>query len=105
MPPFSYKRASSLSEAAQLLADPTAQALGGSTDLLVGIDENISAPSTLVDLRTIDGSDALTWAADGGLRIGASARVDDVAKDIQVRERFPALAQACDAVGSPALRN
>ena len=102
---FSYQRATSFSEAASLLADTGAQPLGGGTDLLVSIEEGIAAPSTLVDLRSIAGGDALAWSADGALRIAAAARVADLAGDARVREHFPALAQACAVVGSPALRN
>jgi xanthine dehydrogenase YagS FAD-binding subunit len=43
--------------------------------------------------------------ADGVLRIGAATRVAELAQDPTVGERFPALAQACDSVGTPALRN
>jgi xanthine dehydrogenase YagS FAD-binding subunit len=100
-----YKRASSFSDAAALLADASAQPLGGGTDLLVCIDEGIMAASTLVDLRSIDGGDAIDWSGDGGLRIGAAARISDIARDARVRDRFPALAQACEVVGSPALRH
>lgn len=47
----------------------------------------------------------MEWRADGSLRIGAAARVADIAADSLVREHFPVLAEACDVVGSPALRN
>ena len=105
MRPFSYQRATSLSEAARFLADPSAQALGGGTDLLVCIEEGIAAPSTLVDLRAIEGSDEIALTDDGGLRIAASARVHAVATHSLVRERFPVLAEACAVVGSLALRH
>jgi xanthine dehydrogenase YagS FAD-binding subunit len=103
--PFSYQRATSFDEAGKLLAQPDAQALGGGTDLLVCIEEGLAAPSTLIDLRSIAGSDAIATLTDGGARIGAAARIHDIARHALVAERFPALAQACDAVGSPALRN
>jgi xanthine dehydrogenase YagS FAD-binding subunit len=102
---FSYQRASSFAEAADLLGRPDAQALGGGTDLLVCIEEGIVAPTTLVDLRAVEGGDAITTLPDGGLRIAAAARVQEIAGDARVRDAFPALAQACDVVGSPALRN
>lgn len=102
---FSYQRAKSFAEAAALLGHPDAQPLGGGTDLLVCIEEGIASPSALVDLRTIDGSNLLTALPDGGLRIAAAARVHDIARDPHVRERFPALSLACEAVGSPALRH
>jgi len=79
--------------------------LGGGTDLLVCIEEGISAPSTLVDLRFVDGGDEISWSASSGLRIGASTRLHDIAREPRMRDEFPALAEACEVVGSPALRN
>jgi len=62
------------------------------------------SPLNVVDLRGVADSRGLVWSGNGGLRIGASARIDDLATDARVRERFASLAQACAAVGSPALR-
>jgi xanthine dehydrogenase YagS FAD-binding subunit len=39
------------------------------------------------------------------MRIGAATRIATIAEDPKVVDRFPALAQACESVGSPALRN
>lgn len=82
-----------------------AHALGGGTDLLVVLREGILRPERLVDLRSVPSSDALAWSADGTLHIGASATIASIAADDRVRRDFAALADACDAVGSPALRN
>jgi xanthine dehydrogenase YagS FAD-binding subunit len=103
--PFAYRRAKSFAEASELLGLSDTQPLGGGTDLLVCIEEGLEAPATLVDLRSILGSEAITALPDGGLRISAAARIHDVARHPDVRQRFVALAQACEAVGSPALRH
>jgi len=63
------------------------------------------APTSLVDIRTIALSDAIIWSPNGDLRIGAAARLHDVATDSRIAEDFPALAAACEVVGSPALRH
>ncbi len=39
------------------------------------------------------------------VRIGAAVRIADIADDVRVRAHFPALAMACESVGSLALRN
>ncbi len=104
MTPFSYHRAVSLDDAAGRLARDGAAPLGGGTDLLVTVAEGIAAPREVVDLRAVDGGADLTRGTDGSLRIGAAARLHDIARHADVRERWPALAQACDAVGSPTLR-
>ncbi|HEX8943524.1 MAG TPA: xanthine dehydrogenase family protein subunit M [Gemmatimonadaceae bacterium] len=103
--PFLYQRATSVDDAARRLAAPGAMSLGGGTDLLVAIAEEISRPDVLIDLRTIPDSAGVRVLGDGSLRIGASTRVADLADDPLVRDRFPALAQACDVVGTPALRH
>jgi xanthine dehydrogenase YagS FAD-binding subunit len=103
--PFSYQRATSLDDAARRLVGPGAMPLGGGTDLLVAIAEEISLPDVLVDLRTIPGSGDVHLLDDGSVRIGASTRVADLAGNALLRERFPALAQSCDVVGTPALRH
>ena len=103
--PFRYSPASSIDDAAQQLARAGAVSLGGGTDLLVAIEEGLVRPETLVDLRGIDGGDAIEETDDGGVRIGAMARLADIASHSIVRGRFPVLAEACDAVATPALRN
>lgn len=101
---FSYQRPTTFAEAAELLGDSDASPLGGGTDLLVSIAEGIAAPGTLVDLRSIEGNDTIA-SQDAGMRIGAAVGVQQLARNPVVRLQYPALAQACDAVGSPALRN
>lgn len=105
MRPFSYRRAGTFSEATRLLAQPGSLPLGGGTDLLVLMEEGLASPNTLVDLRSARDAESIAALPDGGLRIGAVTPLSDVASHPEIRKRFAALAQACDAVGSPALRN
>src|SRR5262249_34747143 len=100
-----YRRATSIRDAAEQLAQPGAVSLGGGTDLLVAIAEEISQPNLFVDLRGIPESAGIRFTDSGDVRIGASTRVADVARDSIIRERFPALAQAAEVVGTPALRH
>jgi xanthine dehydrogenase YagS FAD-binding subunit len=72
---------------------------------LASIDDGLVAPLSVVDLCGVAEGRGLVWSVGGGLRIGASARIHDLAREARVREQFPALAQACAAVGSPALRH
>lgn len=102
---FTYHKPASLDDAVASLARAHAYPLGGGTDLLVGIEEGIAMPESVVDLRGIGGFDDITVLPDGSLRIGAAARVADIASHQAVRERFPVLAEACAAVGTPALRD
>ena len=103
--PFTYHRAASLDEAAQLLARPNAHPLGGGTDLLPGIEDGLVTPGSVVDLRGLSGAASIETLPDGSVAIGAAATLRDIADEAVIRERFPALAGACEVVGSPALRN
>jgi xanthine dehydrogenase YagS FAD-binding subunit len=102
--PFALHRATSREEAASLLAADGAMPLGGGTDLLVLIDEDLARPASLVDLRYLPGFRQIESLPGGGVRIGAGTRVDDLARDPVIRSQYPALAEACAAVGTPALR-
>jgi xanthine dehydrogenase YagS FAD-binding subunit len=103
--PFTYHRAVSLADAVERLAAPGTLPLGGGTDLLVSLKEGLARPAAVVDLRDIPGARAVTEEPDGGVRIGAAARVNDLARHRFLRERFAALAEACASVGTPALRH
>jgi xanthine dehydrogenase YagS FAD-binding subunit len=103
--PFSYHAATSVADAVARLAQAGAMPLGGGTDLLVLVGEGLATPEALVDLRHLPGARGVTERSDGTVRIGAATRVSELAKEPILRERFPALALACEAVGTPALRN
>jgi len=103
--PFAYARASSSDDADQRLAATGAAPLGGGTDLLVCIREALAHPETLVDLTRIPDARAVILRDDGSIRIGGSVRLSELTRHPNVRERFAALAQASESVGTPALRN
>jgi xanthine dehydrogenase YagS FAD-binding subunit len=105
MHPFAYHAADSLADAVRSLADVGTTPLGGGTDLLVLIEEGLATPNVLVDLRRLPGARGVTVESDGVVRVGGATRLSELAQNAIVRDRFPALAQACEAVGTPALRN
>jgi xanthine dehydrogenase YagS FAD-binding subunit len=100
-----YHRPTDAPAAIGLLAKDDAHALGGGTDLLVTMREGLVRPARIVDLRGIAEGSAITWGADGSLTLGSSVTIAAIAEHPRVREHFPALAMACESVGSPALRN
>ena len=101
---FVYGRATSNDDADRQLAEPGAAPLGGGTDLVVCMRENLARPDRLVDLTRIPDARAIEWKQDGSLRVGGSVRLATLIADPLVRDRFGALAQACESVGTPALR-
>ncbi len=104
MHPFSYHLAESAADAVRALAVPAAAPLGGGTDLLVAMKEDIVRPKTLVDLRRIPGARDIALHDDGSARLGCAVRLEDLASHVGIAERYAALAQAASAVGTPQLR-
>jgi xanthine dehydrogenase YagS FAD-binding subunit len=102
---FAYSRPESMRAALDRLAMDGARPLGGGTDLLVALEARVEQATELVDLRRIPNARDITLTAGGGLRIGAAARLADIARHPTVLERWPVLARACDAVGTTALRH
>ena len=105
MRPPRYHRPVSSADALAALGATGSVAFGGGTDLLVTMREGLARPTQLVDLRHLPGARDITVRADGSVRIGAAARVADLASHAVLRDRFAALAKAASLVGTPALRN
>lgn len=102
MKTFDYRLAANRSEALSSAAD-AARYLGGGTNLVDLMRQNIEAPSLLVDVSRLPGSIDVTSA--GGLMIGASVRNSAVAAHPVVRAQYPMLARAILAGASPQIRN
>jgi len=78
--------------------------IAGGTDLVPLMRDGLVTPRTVVNLKTIRNGGAIR-ASRTGATFGALALVADVAAHAGVRRAFPALAAACDAVGTPQIRN
>jgi len=105
---FAHHTAQSIREAVRLLKayEGRARVNAGGTDLLAAMrDKSLpSYPEAVIDIKTIEGLDYIR--KDGkGLRIGALARLADVAASETVRAEYGLLADAVQTVASPTLRN
>jgi xanthine dehydrogenase YagS FAD-binding subunit len=78
--------------------------IAGGTDLVPLMRDGLVAPRTLVNLKTVRGGAEIRASASGGT-LGALALVADIAAHSAVRRWYPALAAACDAVGTLQIRN
>jgi xanthine dehydrogenase YagS FAD-binding subunit len=105
MRPFSYARASSVDEAIALVRrHPGSAFLAGGTSEVDLVRQGVLRPELLVDINDLP----LAGVADlpgGGLRIGALARMSDVAQADAVVRRFPVLSQSLLLGASAQLRN
>lgn len=105
MKEFGYRRVRHVREALTLTANDTgARYLGGGTNLVDLMKDEIEAPSQLVDVRFLP-LEGVREEANGTLVIGATTTNSDAAAHPKVRRRYPALSQAVLAGASGQLRN
>ena len=105
MKPFTYLRATDPADAVRQVATQRhAKFLGGGTNLVDLMRENIEQPDTLIDITRLPLAD-VTEQPDGGVRIGAGVRNAQLAAHPSIRQRYPALAEALLAGASAQLRN
>jgi xanthine dehydrogenase YagS FAD-binding subunit len=97
-----YARPASVEEALDLLGGDGAAVLAGGTDLAGQIDRGIRTPALLVDLQDA-GLGGIERDGDG-IRVGATARLADVAASELVAP-YAAVATAASLAASPLLRN
>lgn len=104
---FMFATPQSVQEAVEVLAraGSDGRPLAGGTDLIAQMKENRRNPGVVVDVKRIPDLNVLSWDAQGGLRIGAAVSCTRIASYAPVRERYPALAEACALVGSVQIQN
>ena len=109
MKPFDYSVPGSLDEATRAGARPATRFIAGGTTLVDLMKLEVETPEHLVDLNPLAERDSsLAGVSDlptGGLRLGALARMSNVAWDARVKERYPVLSQALLLAASGQLRN
>jgi xanthine dehydrogenase YagS FAD-binding subunit len=105
MRPLTYSRAADTDDALALAATHSGSAFlaGGTTEVDL-IRAGISHSDHLVDINDLPLT-AVEDRADGGLRIGALARMSDVARTPSVVQRYPAISRALLLSASEQLRN
>lgn len=105
MRPLSYARADDAGAAIALVSrHPGGAFLAGGTTEVDLTRQDVLRPGLLVDINHLP-LDGVQDLPDGGLRIGALARMSDVARTPAVVERFPMISQALVLGASAQLRN
>jgi xanthine dehydrogenase YagS FAD-binding subunit len=105
MRPFSYARAADVDNAIAMVREHRDGAFlaGGTTEVDL-VRQNVLRPGMLVDINDLP-LNHVEDLPDGGLRIGALARMSDVAQVAGVVRRFPVISQALLLGASAQLRN
>ena len=114
MRPFSYRRADDATSLVQILSGeqqaagpPTSaevQFIAGGTTILDLMKLDVMRPRALIDINGVQGWDRVDQT-ENGLRLGALARMADVARDPLVADQYPVIAQSLALAASPQLRN
>src|SRR6266567_3682221 len=106
MHPFALSRADDRAKAIAAHAfDPQLAFVAGGTDLIGLMKDRAALPERLLDINGLPNMARIEALPEGGVRIGALARMSDVAADTEVRRRFPAVAEALLFAASGQLRN
>ena len=106
MRPFHYEHAADRAQALTLAAASVdTHYLAGGTTLVDLMKLDVMRPTTVVDINALAREHGAV-AFDGQvLRLGALARMSDVAADAAVRRDYPMVAQSLDLAASPQIRN
>lgn len=103
MRPFDYSTANDVNRAISITSQPEAKFIAGGTTMLDLMKIYVEAPTQLVDINALPFSQVET--IPNGVRIGALARMSDVAAAVIIKERFPVISESLLASASPQLRN
>lgn len=105
---FAHIDADSIDEAAGLLKEGagSSRIIAGGTDLLSVLKHKLEPdyPEQLVNIKTVEGLDHIT-VDEEGLKIGAAAKLCDIADSAEVKDGYEALAMAAKSVATPLIRN
>jgi xanthine dehydrogenase YagS FAD-binding subunit len=101
---FSYFRAGSTEEASRAAFEAGAMLLAGGTTLLDLAKCGVAEPEAVVDISHISGFGSIT-VDENGARIGALAKMSEVADHREIKTAFPAVAESLLLAASAQLRN
>jgi xanthine dehydrogenase YagS FAD-binding subunit len=105
MRPFEYVIARSSEQALAALAERgDGFAKGGGVDLLDRLKTGWTGAGALVHIRTVPGWDRIE-VGPGGLWLGPTVTLAQLAGDVRVQSAYPALAQAAGSAANPHVRN
>lgn len=115
MRPFTYQRATDPAAAAQALAaaatgnspltEASVQPLAGGTTLIDLMKLDVMRPARVLDINPLTSAWSAVAPGDSNLRLGALARMSDVAANSEIQRNYPVVADLLKLAASPQLRN
>ena len=102
MQAFEYANPTSIQDAVRLLGSNEGESavLAGGTDLLSLMKDYVVTPGRLVNIKSIEDLQGVSFDSDAGLSIGAVVTLDELAAQDSVQTHYPALIQALDGIRS-----
>ena len=104
LPPINLESPTTVEDAAKAIVGGNTRIVAGGTDLWPNMKRRHQKAETVVSLMSIPGLDTID-VDNANMRIGATATLANIIRDDNVRERFPAFANALASISSPPLRN
>jgi len=103
---FEYFAPKTIKEAVGILQkSKKAAVLAGGTDLLLRMQAREQTPEVVVDIKRIAGFDELRFGTRTGLIIGPAVTLSQIEGSTPVRQRYQAVAQGVEVIGSVQIRN
>jgi xanthine dehydrogenase YagS FAD-binding subunit len=107
MPAFELFQPASIDDAVSLLQRHrrSVWALAGGLDTFDWLKDRNKRPSVVIDLSGIEPLRGIKALPDGGVEIGATTTLTEIANNAVIKEKFKVLADAAGLVASPQIRN
>ncbi len=103
---FDLLEPKTVDEACRMLdAGEDVRPVSGGTALLILVKQGLLRPQVLVNLKKLEGTNAITRDGAGAVRIEAMATIHEVETSPVVREHLPVLAAACHQVANIRIRH
>lgn len=103
MRPFTYTRATSKEQALQAVTG-SSHYLGGGTNLVDLMKEDVEKPDQLIDINPLEYK-SITKNEDGGYTLGAMLSNSETANNPDIRRNYPLLSQAMLSAATAQIRN
>lgn len=107
LPTFTYHRPKTAEQAVAIAIQHGKEAMyvAGGTDLYPNMKRRHQTPTHVISLQDLPGIDRVEVHPQGGVRIGALARLSALEHHPYLREHFAAFAHAVREISTPLLRN
>jgi len=104
---FDYLEPKTIEEASSLLIKygDEAKLLAGGTDLLPVLKEGKTTAQYIISLEKVSNLNGIEYDDESGLSIGALTKIREIEKSDIICEKYVALAEAAEVIGSVQIRN